>query len=226
MTPLEVTGVVVQTRRGATPLHNFSVAAGETVIGSWRYALAHLMPLVLGLARPPEGSVALLGQDPYRLARNDQMRLRGRCGVLPSDTSPLISNLSVIDNISLPLRYHHERENQDPVEVMIRVRAAMEEHGIGGLASLRPWQLSLDDQRLVALVRSLVARPELLIIEDPFTGTSDEATERILRLVNHHVEHGGCALLATEVLGARIGTEYNGVLTRFHNGRVATLGAQ
>ncbi|MCS6970897.1 MAG: ATP-binding cassette domain-containing protein [Planctomycetota bacterium] len=114
-----------------------------------------LLRLAVGLEEPWGGSVLVCGQPPQRM--------RHRIGYVPNEGA-LISNLSLWDNLVLPLRWW-----QDPSaeEVERRAQAVLTTFGIERLPPMLPDYAPTNLRRLVALGRALILDPVLLLLDEP-----------------------------------------------------------
>jgi ABC-type ATPase involved in cell division len=178
------------------PLQDVSLHGdhGETVIvGGARGTGKHLiLRLLLGLEKPTSGTVRVLGKDLQRLSIVERRQLRVPVGLVPIE-GPMLSNLSVFDNVALPLRYHL---GLSEAEVDARVRRALAQMGLEQLANRRPWQVSMPQRRLASLARARLMRPEILLLEDPYGGMDARDAQHISRVVRDVVS-SGCAVLMT-----------------------------
>jgi len=142
-----------------------------------------LLRTLLGLKQPDEGTVELLGRNPYALNERDRRALFQRIGVLFQDGA-LFSGLSVFDNVAFPLReYRHEKASV----IELRVYEVLEQVGLEkDVAQKFPSELSGGMTRRAALARALVMQPEILFLDEP-TGpldpvAADDFDELILSL--------------------------------------------
>jgi len=149
-----------------------AVRAGERIHlrGPVDAASAVLRALV-GLVRPEAGTVRLLGQDLATLPRRASAHLAG-IGWLPR-TGALLSNLTLRENLHLPLEFHLGRV--DPA----RVAAALACFGLDEVPDLRPELVPLQVRRRVALARAVLLDPALLLLDDPLDDL-EEAASRAL----------------------------------------------
>jgi ABC-type lipoprotein export system ATPase subunit len=148
---------------------DFVCVTGES--GSGKSTLLHLLT---GLLRPDAGRVLFEGRDIAALSDGERARLRnGRIACVPQGYS-LLNNFSVLDNVRLPrLMYGEARgARAETVQKATRLLARM---GIARLAAERPQNLSGGEQRRVAIARSLIADPALLVADEP-TGDLDPKT--------------------------------------------------
>jgi putative ABC transport system ATP-binding protein len=137
---------------------------------------------------------------------------RGRIGFIFQDFN-LLEELTVAENVELALTYT-DVSRQERRE---RVAAILEKLGVGHRARHRPSQLSGGQQQRVAIARALVARPALLLADEPTgnldTGHGDEVM-RLLRQINdegttvvmvtHSLEHAAQAGRIVRLLDGRI----------------------
>ena len=144
------------------------VQHGELVafVGSNSSGKCLALRLAAGLEAPIEGTVRLLGVNPARAGEPAYLDLRRRVGFI-FDLPALISNMSVFNNVALPLRYHTVLSDSD---IEAKVIAALREWGVEGLRNRFPAQLILGDARLVAMARAQILEPEILFIDDMLVG--------------------------------------------------------
>lgn len=150
---------------------DLAVAAGETVaiLGESGSGKSTLLSLLAGLDVPTEGSIRIDGLDVESLdeARLAQLRAR-RIGIVFQQFH-LMSGLSALENVSLPL------ELQRASDAEPRARAALEQVGLLDRAAHLPSRLSGGECQRVALARALVVEPALLLADEP-SGSLDEKT--------------------------------------------------
>ncbi|QIB45637.1 ABC transporter ATP-binding protein [Streptomyces aureoverticillatus] len=135
-----------------------------------------------GLDRPTSGSVRLDGVELSALKERALTKLRReRIGFI-FQAFNLLPALSVLDNVTLPLRLAGRRPKQDAVdEVLQRV-------GLAGMQQRRPGELSGGQQQRVAIARALVTEPAVIFGDEP-TGALDTHTAReVLILLREAVQ--------------------------------------
>jgi phospholipid/cholesterol/gamma-HCH transport system ATP-binding protein len=125
-----------------------------------------LLKLISGQLRPDAGTVEVDGQDVHSLSNGDLYRLRTRMGML-FQSSALLTDISVFDNVAYPLREHTGLP-----ESMIRklVLMKLEAVGLRGARDLMPSELSGGMARRVALARAIALDPMMIMYDEPFTG--------------------------------------------------------
>jgi cell division transport system ATP-binding protein len=145
----------------------------------------------LGL-RPTRGFLSVFGQDVGTLKRRRMPALRRQIGMVFQDFR-LLDHMSAFDNVALPLRLAGEKER----EIRRDVTAILEWVGLGDAIQASPRALSGGEQQRVAIARAVVARPGILLADEP-TGSVDEAIgQRILRLFEELNRLGTAIVIAT-----------------------------
>ena len=152
---------------------SIEIPAGEFValLGTSGSGKSSLLNLIAGLDRPSSGAVMVEGKNLADLSREDLARHRLRTVGMVFQSFNLISSMTVIENVELPLRFAEvERGQRDAL-----VRAALDRVGLGRRLHHRPSELSGGEQQRTALARALINRPRLLLADEP-TGNLDSRT--------------------------------------------------
>jgi lipoprotein-releasing system ATP-binding protein len=144
--------------------------------GSGKSTLLHLLGL---LDAPDVGEVQLDGQRIDDLSARTRDELRNRVFGFVFQFYHLLPELSLMENVLAPLMIRHSiwgywqrrREYQD------RAREMIDRVGLGHRLTHRPSELSGGEMQRAAIARSLVARPEILLADEP-TGNLDQGTGR------------------------------------------------
>lgn len=151
--------------------------------GSGKSTLLHLLGL---LDAPDVGEVQLDGQRIDDLSERTRDELRNRVFGFVFQFYHLLPELSLMENVLVPLMIRHSiwgywqrrREYQD------RAREMIDRVGLGHRLTHRPSELSGGEMQRAAIARSLVARPEILLADEP-TGNLDQSTGRgIIELIS------------------------------------------
>jgi len=167
-------GKTVQDSAGPlTILHKVSLhlAAGESlaIVGASGSGKSTLLSLLAGLDTPTEGQVWLQGQALFDLDEDQRAAHRARHVGFVFQSFQLISHLSALENVMLPLELAGDRHARDMASAMLsRV-------GLGERLRHLPTVLSGGEQQRVALARAFVVKPALLLADEP-TGSLDHAT--------------------------------------------------
>ena len=127
-----------------------------------------LLRLIAGLDRPDAGEIRLGGRTLYsRAERVDVPPRDRRCGFVFQSLS-LFPHLDVLGNIRYGVRDHSDESRR-------RLERLMDTFGIGHLPKRFPSELSGGEQQRVALARALMAEPDVLLLDEPFSAV-DYAT--------------------------------------------------
>ncbi len=145
------------------------------------------------LAEPPSrGLITMFGQELATARRRELPPLRRRIGVVFQDFR-LLNHLSAYDNVALPLRLAGRRD----IEYAHDVKELMSWVGLGDRMSARPPTLSGGEQQRLAIARAVVARPDLLIADEPTGNVDPEMGARLIRLFAELNRLGTTVLIAT-----------------------------
>ncbi|MEQ8819862.1 MAG: ABC transporter ATP-binding protein [Sumerlaeia bacterium] len=210
-------------RKGQPPVPvlrgvSLDVRPGEFVslMGSSGSGKTTLLNMVGGLDVPDAGIVTVAGQNLARLTDKQRSEFRLRHIGFVFQFFNLLPNLTVRENIALPLLFQ-SRPARDADAAAASVE---EEVGLGGKGARRISQLSGGEMQRVALARALIHRPAVLLADEP-TGNLDSRTgETILALIrNLAQEHGATVLMATHDLAA---TQASDRVVRMRDGQVVS----
>ena len=176
-------------------LHGVSlhVARGEVVAvtgpsGSGKSTLLHLLG---GLDRPQSGEVYWGGMRADTLGTQARARLRARSVGLVFQHHYLLADLNVLDNLRVPGLLLGQEQAGQARELLLAV-------GLSGREKAMPGQLSGGERQRVALARALVARPAILLADEP-TGSLDTANAQAVcaLMIDLARQHGAGVLLVT-----------------------------
>jgi ABC-type transporter Mla maintaining outer membrane lipid asymmetry ATPase subunit MlaF len=146
------------------------------VVGDESSGVDSLGGLAMGLERAPSGRVLSLGTEIASLDRVAQLAFRRKLGYLPAGDG-LMQNLTLRENIRLPLRFGSDFRRKD---IEGRVDVIVAQLRLIRVAELRPAQANAEDRRRSALARALAFDPELVVMEEPFDGLTDRAASELL----------------------------------------------
>lgn len=161
--------------------------------GAGKTSLLKLMYLAL---HPTLGRIDLFGTDAARLDRRATALFRRRIGVVYQDFR-LLSHLTAFDNVALPLRLARRKEAQVRADVTELLRWV----GLAGRLDHRPDEMSGGEQQRVAIARAVIARPSLLVADEPTGNLDDDQAERLMHLIRSLNRLGTTVIVATHNLG-------------------------
>ena len=176
--------------RGAT----FTLAPGSFhfLVGASGAGKSSLLRLMYMALRPSSGRVNLFGRDLDGLRRREIPLLRRRIGVVFQDFR-LLGNLIALDNVALPLRIAGVRESQ----VRQHVTELLHWVGLADHVGAYPATLSGGQQQRVAIARAVIARPSLLLADEPTGNVDDSIGVRLMYLFEELNKMGTTVVIAT-----------------------------
>ena len=152
--------------------------SATTVIGKATTGVDLLGSIALGLTPPARGRALVYGKVISEMPRRHALAFRRKVGYLPAGDG-LMQNLTLRDNVALPLRFGSDLSERDTTS---RVGLMMSMFGVGDAAELRPVQATVEQRRRTALARALAFDPLLVILEQFFDGLTPRAGAVLLEL--------------------------------------------
>jgi cell division transport system ATP-binding protein len=158
---------------------SFEIDAGEMVFitGHSGAGKSTLLKMIAAIDRPSKGSVHALGLPVSRFKPRQIPSYRQRLGLVFQDHR-LLFDRSVFDNVALPLIVAGLAID----EIQKRVMHALETVGIASKAALKPITLSGGEQQRVGIARAIVARPQILLADEPTGNLDPELSAEIMQL--------------------------------------------
>lgn len=175
---------------------NFEVKNGEfvAVMGPSGCGKSTFLNIVGMLDRPSSGEYWFDGKNISDHSENSLTELRKNALGFVFQSFNLIDELNVLENVELALLYHRD---VSAGERRKRATAALERMNIGHRAKHRPAQLSGGQQQRVAIARAVVAKPKLILADEP-TGNLDTANgEEVMQLLTQLNEEGTTIVMVT-----------------------------
>lgn len=171
------------------------IAAGEVVVvtGAGGSGKSSLLRLLAGLEAPGTGTVTVAGvaldalQDEQRLVRE------AVCAGFVASSGHLVPDLSVIENIELPLLVG----GVEPIEARAATEALLARWRIPTLGGRAAGTLSTTEQRCVLLARALVSETPLILADDPTIGVAADVAGDIVSLLLEQARLGAAVVIAT-----------------------------
>ena len=151
-----------------------------------------ILKLIALIERPSRGQVWVGGSDTATIGRRRIPAFRRDIGVVFQDHK-LLEDRPVLDNVALPLII----AGMPRRDIDKRVRAALDQVGLLGRERDLPLQLSAGEQQRVGIARAVVAKPPLLIADEPTGNLDPQLGQEIMRLFRRFNEVGVTVLIAT-----------------------------
>jgi len=212
MTPvLQLKGVGKTYRRGDEQVHvlvdfDFTLNAGEFVVvtgpsGAGKSTLLHVAG---GLDAPDNGTVAVAGQDIWAQSTGRRAAFRRRNLGFVFQFFNLVPMLTAVENVSLPLVL----DGVPSRSADARAEALLQRVGLGDRARHRPAELSGGQMQRVAVARALVARPSIILADEPTGNLDSHSSTEVLDLLRSLSDEEGAAvvLVTHDQAAARYGT--------------------
>ena len=176
--PLEFQGIPMT--GSAAGIFALEVHRHQTVVvvGDENSGVDSLAAVAMGLEPTLAGRALVYGTEIRNLERREQLAFRRRLGYLPAGDG-LLSNLSLRDNVRLPLRFG---SNFKPEEIEGRVDVILAMLRLSRVAGERPAQANEEQRRRAAVGRALAFDPELVFLEQPFVGLTDRVAAELLEI--------------------------------------------
>ena len=141
-----------------------------------------MIKCVIGLEQPDSGSILVMNQEINNLEQEALDELRTEIGFL-FQGSALYDSMSVRENLEFPLRRHTKKfgviEDTTPL-----VMEALESVGLAHAIDLMPNELSGGMKRRIALARTLILKPKIILYDEPTTGLDPITSKEIVLLMN------------------------------------------
>ncbi len=139
-----------------------------------------LLEISAGLIEPAQGCVKWDGKDIREYSLVEMVAERRKTGFVFQQPA-LISNMTVFENIALPLRYHTTMPDR---AVQVMVGQHCEKFGISELSKKLPETLSVGQSRLVAIARALIMRPEFIFLDEPISGLDPFMAQKVIAILS------------------------------------------
>ena len=189
-------GVSMRYRLGPEVLHDISFAlpAGSFhfLTGPSGAGKSSLMRLMYLAHRPYRGSIAMFGRDVSSLPRQELATFRRRIGVVFQDFR-LLEHLTALENVALPLRISGAKEFQ----IRDQVAELLSWVGLGEQINAKPSTLSGGEQQRVAIARAVIARPQVLLADEPTGNVDGKIATRLMHLFEELNKIGTTIVVAT-----------------------------
>ncbi len=196
---------------------DFSAQFGEMlfIVGPSGSGKTTFLSMISGILRPSSGTVKVMGQDMWAKNNNDLADFRlHHMGFVFQDFH-LFPRLTTAENVAIPLILKGENwdESIAKAEEMLRMM------NLDNRFDTLPVKLSGGEQQRVAIARSLVSSPEILVMDEPTASLDGDTGKRIIEFVKEHILNmHRCILIVTH--DARINMYADRIVT-MENGRIS-----
>ena len=188
--------------------HSFQFLSGPS--GAGKTSLLRLLFLAM---RPTRGLIKLFDHDTATLSKDSLAVLRRRIGILFQDFR-LLDHMTTYENVALPFRVMGRTEESYREEVVELLHWV----GLGERMWALPPILSGGEKQRAAIARAVIARPQLLLADEPTGNVDPDHAQRLLRLFIELNKSGTSVLLATHDIALM--DQYDARRLVLHDGRL------
>lgn len=186
-------------RRGETvtafQCPDLTIQTGEyvAIVGPSGSGKTTLLSLLGGMLSPTSGEVFFDGQSLYKQSPAARSAIRAERMGFVFQTFNLITYLSALQNVQIPLCL----SRLTATEQVDRATQALERFGLGDRLSHRPAELSVGQQQRVALARTLVNNPQVILADEPTGNLDPESREIVLQAFDQCHQEGRTIVMVT-----------------------------
>lgn len=161
---------------------NLDLQKGESVVvlGKSGSGKSVLIKCIIGLLKPDKGSIEMFGENIPELNSEELDKVRAKVGFL-FQSNALYDSMTVRENLEFPLRRHWIKISQDEVDAMLM--EALEDVGLVHTIDMMPAELSGGMRKRIALARTLILKPEIILYDEPTTGLDPITGKEIIQLM-------------------------------------------
>ncbi len=161
---------------------NLEIKKGESVVvlGKSGSGKSVLIKCIIGLLKPDKGSIEIFGENIATVNEETLDKIRARVGFL-FQSNALYDSMSVRENLEFPLRRHWLEVSQKEVNAM--VMEALDDVGLLQTVDMMPVELSGGMRKRIALARTLILKPEIILYDEPTTGLDTVTGKEIIELM-------------------------------------------
>lgn len=165
-------------------LRNFSMKLNKgenvAVLGKSGSGKSVLIKCIIGLIEPDEGSINVFGNEVSNLDHDELDKMRAKIGFL-FQSNALYDSMTVRGNLEFPLRRHWIKAADKNAEQA--VRQALDDVGLGHTIDMMPLELSGGMRKRIALARTLILQPDIILYDEPTTGLDPITAREISQLI-------------------------------------------
>jgi phospholipid/cholesterol/gamma-HCH transport system ATP-binding protein len=161
---------------------NLTVARGENlvILGKSGQGKSVTIKCVVGMIVPDAGSLTVLGKDIHGIEKDELKELRMRIGFL-FQNGALYDSMTVRENLEFPLT--RVLRLKDKNDIRRRCEEVLEAVGLSEAIDKMPSELSGGMRKRMALARTLIVKPEIILYDEPTTGLDTITSKEISRLI-------------------------------------------
>lgn len=161
---------------------NLNLNSGENVVvlGKSGSGKSVLIKCIIGLLKADSGSIKIFGEEATFLTNSKLDQIRARVGFL-FQSNALYDSMTVRENLEFPLRRHWIKLTKEETNEM--VFEALTDVGLTHTLNMMPSELSGGMRKRVAMARTLILKPEIILYDEPTTGLDPITGKEIIQLM-------------------------------------------
>ena len=161
---------------------NLTLYKGENIVvlGKSGSGKSVLIKCIIGLLKADLGKIEVLGQSIPELNSSELDQIRMKTGFL-FQSNALYDSMTVRDNLEFPLRRHGIKKSKAEVDFL--VHEALSNVGLPNTENMMPAELSGGMKKRIALARTLILKPEIILYDEPTTGLDPITGKEISNLM-------------------------------------------
>ena len=175
---------------------SYSFEEGKTtvLVGPSGSGKSTVLKLCAGILVPVSGRVFFKDKNVFDMNQSENLAFRKQ-GAMVFQDSALWANQSLYQNLEIPLRLHFpwmktiEREN--------RIHSVLSDVGYKRDLSIRPSQLSIGEQKLIAFARAMICQPSVLFLDEWTESLDDSSAQRLINLVRRYQAENNTVILVS-----------------------------
>ena len=150
------------------------------ILGKSGVGKSVLIKCIIGLLKPDRGTIEVFGEKIPELDQEELDRIRVRVGFL-FQSNALYDSMTVRENLEFPLRRHWIKVPQEKVNDL--VVETLQDVGLAHTVDMMPAELSGGMRKRIALARTLILKPEIILYDEPTTGLDPITGKEIIELM-------------------------------------------
>ncbi|MCF8260243.1 MAG: ATP-binding cassette domain-containing protein [Melioribacteraceae bacterium] len=165
---------------------SLNITGGELVLvmGTYSSGGELLIKSIAGIIEPNSGEILINGDNIFDAKSNEIVKMRKLTSYV-FDNGGLISNLSIEQNLLLPLNIHFP--NLTDKEKEVRLNGYLIQFGLNDYRNKRPSELNIELRKLIGYVRALITNPKIIMMNEPLANLSAGTSEKFIdTIINLH----------------------------------------
>lgn len=174
---------------------SFSLDHGKNlaIFGPEKSGKDLILPLIVGKIKPLKGTVYFDNLDMHEKSRDELETIRKRIGYVTGN-SGLLNNLSVKENIMLPLRYH---TSLDETKMSERTDELIELYNLNHCALDRPQKLTSGERLRAAFARALILKPFIILMDNALEGQCPVSLAHFMDIAQKDIAKNNISFIIT-----------------------------